>query len=267
MKGGQLIHDWLPPVLRRLVRRLKSREGFAGDYASWAEARAVARGYETPVIFEKTLAAARAVRDGRAAWERDSLTFAEPEAHWPLLACLQRAAVLAGGRLGVVDFGGAFGSLWWQHRTWLAGLDVQWQVVDRPEVVAAGRREFANDQLQFFETIDSACANARPTVMLLSSVLPYLEAPHTLLADVAQLGFRHIIIDRTGFIRADRDRLMVQRSPPEIFAARFPCWFFARAGVLRHFGDSYRLAAEWPCVDEGGSAAEFRGLFLERKSA
>jgi putative methyltransferase (TIGR04325 family) len=264
----ELIRDWAPPALRRLIRRVRSQDGYSGDYRSWAEARAVTRGYDAPAIFEKTLAAARAVRNGQAAWERDGVTFAEPAARWPLLACLLQSGSMNGGRLNVIDFGGAFGSAWWQHRAWLAGLpEVRWAVVEQPNIVEAGRREFAKGGLEFFATIDAACEGGQPTVILFSSVLPYVEAPHALMADVVQRGFRHIIIDRTGFIAGDRDRLTVQRVPPEIYDASYPCWFFARAGVLRHFSGNYRLVTEWPGFDEANIAAEFRGLFLERKSS
>jgi putative methyltransferase (TIGR04325 family) len=258
--------DWAPPALRRLIRRVRAQGGYAGDYRSWAVARAASRGYDAPAIFEKTLAAARAVRDGQAAWERDSVTFAEPAAQWPLLACLLRAAAANGGRLNVVDFGGAFGSAWWQHREWLAGLaEVRWAVVEQPHLVEAGRGEFANGVLQFFETIDAASAAGQPSVLLLSSVLPYVETPHALMADVVRRGFRHIIIDRTGYVEGARDRLTVQRVSPAIYDASYPCWFFARTGVWRHFADNYRLVAEWRGFDEADIAAEFRGLFLERK--
>ena len=218
--------DWTPPMLRRLVRRMRSRCGFSGDYASWAEAHAASAGYDVPAILEKTMVAARAVRDGRAAWERDSVTFAEPAAHWPLLACLLCAATAAGGRLHILDFGGAFGSAWWQHRSWLDGIEVKWAVVEQPRLVEAGRREFANGTLQFFETMDAACEGGQPTVLLLSSVLPYIEAPHAMLTDVTRRGFRHIIIDRTGFVAGERDRLTRQRVPPAIYDASYPCWFF-----------------------------------------
>jgi len=259
----QLARDWAPPVLRRLAGRTMRRGRFSGDYVSWAEACSNSGRYDAPAIFEKTLAAARAVRDGQAAWERDSVTFADPAAYWPLLACLLRVAAAGGGRLQVLDFGGAFGSTWWQHRSWFNGIDVKWMVVEQPHIVEAGRREFANGTLQFFETMDAACAERQPAVVLLSSVLPYLETPHAVLADVARRGFRHIIIDRMGFVAGDRDRLTVQRVPPAIYEASYPCWFFAWAGVLRHFAAGYRLVAEWPSFDEADVAAEYRGLFLE----
>jgi putative methyltransferase (TIGR04325 family) len=255
----------VPRKWRRLVRRLGAGPVFRGDYGSWAEARAASRGYEAPEIFDKALAAARAVRDGRAAFERDTVLFAQPAAHVPLRDALRRVAAQHGGQLNVVDFGGAFGSTWWQHRSWLEGVAVQrWHVVEQAHLVAAGQREFEVGPLRFHEAIDACAAAPAAQVFLLSSVLPYLETPHALLAEVARRGFRHVIIDRTGFVAGGRDRLTVQHVPASIYAASYPCWFFDRAALLRPLAAEYRIVAEWPTFDHADIAAEFRGLLLER---
>lgn len=263
----QFVQDWLPPALLRRARRVGRPRVFSGDYRSWAEARAASRGYEAPAIFEKAVAAARAVRDGRAAYERDTVRFDQPACHAPLLGALLRVATRNEGRLHVLDFGGALGSTWWQHRAWLEGISaVRWNVVEQAHFVAAGRREFERGSLRFHESI-AACLAAGPLdVILLSSVLPYLEQPHALLADVARRSFRHVIIDRTGFVAGGRDRLTVQRVPPSIYDASYPCWFFDRERLLRPLAADYRVVAEWPTFDEADIPAEFRGLLLERTS-
>lgn len=256
---------WLPPALYSLLRGAFRPRVFTGDYGTWAEARAASRGYDRPEILERTVAAARAVRDGRAAFERDSVLFAEPAWHAPLLGALLRAAAAQSGRLQVIDFGGALGSTWWQHRGWLEGLaGLRWEVVEQPAVVAAGQREFAGGPLRFHDRLD-ACADAPAgQVLLLSSVLPYMEHPHELLADAARRGFGWILIDRTGFVPGPRDRLTVQHVPPSIYDASYPCWFFAREPLLRPLLPAYRVVAEWPTFDEADLGAEFRGLLLER---
>jgi putative methyltransferase (TIGR04325 family) len=255
----------VPQRWRRLARRLVSGPVFQGDYATWEAAQADSRGYDSPAIFEKALAASRAVRDGRAAFERDTVLFSAPEAHGPLLDALRRVTAAAGDQLSVVDFGGAFGSTWWQHRSWLSGVEIRrWHVVEQAHFVAAGRREFESGPLRFFTSL-AECAVAGPhQLMLLSSVLPYLEAPHALLAEVVRRGFRHVIIDRTGFVAGGRDRLTVQHVPASIYAASYPCWFFDRTTLLQPFAAEYRVVAEWPTFDRADIAAEFRGLLLER---
>jgi putative methyltransferase (TIGR04325 family) len=260
------LRSLVPAAVRRPVRRLRGRGIYTGDYASWAAARAASGGYEDAVIFEKTLAAARAVRDGDAAWERDTVLFTAPSCNAPLLEALRRAAAAEGGRLNLVDFGGALGSTWWQQRAWLGDLHgLRWSVVEQPRWVEAGRREFTIDPLRFYASLQECWAAERPSVILLSSVLPYLERPHDLLAEVRQLGFRHVIIDRTGFTLRGRDRLTVQRVPPAIYAGSYPCWFLDRAALLRPFAPPWRIVAEWRTADEADIDAEHRGMYLEKQ--
>jgi len=264
---AQRVKSALPAAWRRQVRRWVRGPVYAGNYPTWAEAAAASRGYADSGILEKTLAAARAVRDGRAAWERDTVLFATPAANAPLLAALRRAAADRGGRLNLVDFGGALGSTWWQHRPWLADLaEVRWSVVEQAAWVAAGRREFTTGPLRFYSTLAACGAAEHPEVVLLSSVLPYLEAPHALLAEVRAGGARTVIIDRTGFVRRGGDRLTVQRVPPSIYDASYPCWFFDRAALLAGFGAGWRVTAEWPTDDEVDIDATYGGLMVEKTS-
>lgn len=257
----------VPRAWRRATRRFLSGAIYAGDYASWAGAAAASQGYDAEIVFQKTLEAARAVRDGRAAWERDTVLFSEPACHEPLLRQLRRIAAATDGKLSVLDFGGALGSTWWQHRPWLADLvEVRWSVVEQPRWVEAGRREFTQGPLRFYATVAECVAVERPAVVLLSSVLPYLEAPHALLRQVAAGDFRHVIIDRTGFIARGRDRLTVQRVPREIYAASYPCWFFDRASLLRPFAEHWRVVDEWPAFGDLDIDADYLGLALERRA-
>ena len=66
------------------------------------------------------------------------------------------AAAANGGRLEVVDFGGALGSTWWQHREELSALGLRrWVVVEQPQFIEAGR-EFAGEILGFAPTLAAA---------------------------------------------------------------------------------------------------------------
>jgi putative methyltransferase (TIGR04325 family) len=240
---------------------------WTGDYATWARACAASGGYEAPAILEKVVAATREVREGRAAGERDSVLLPE----WPedehLRAALHLAATKAGGRLSVVDFGGSLGSSYWPRRQWLDTLPAaRWAVVDQPHFVAVGRREFANEQLRFYSSIDECCREEQPNLLLLSSVLPYLDEPHAFLADAVKRGIEVIFIDRTGLVDRAADRLTVQRVPRAIFAATIPCWFFNRERLLAHFADGYRLVSEHDTPDGAGSGFAFKGFMFERRA-
>src|SRR5690606_5982367 len=124
----------------------------------------------------------------------DTVLFHRREANGHLLKALQIAAVANGGRLRVVDFGGALGSTWWQHRPWLEEFsEVTWSVVEQPAFVEIGQREFSVGPLRFFPSLSSCFDYDQPDIILLSSVLPYLEKPHSLLAEIRLLPFQHVI--------------------------------------------------------------------------
>jgi putative methyltransferase (TIGR04325 family) len=241
---------------------------FHGDYSDWAAACAVAEGYDDPDASACVITAAHAVRAGKAVWDRDGVLFHEPRVHEPLVAALRRAALGAGGGLGVVDFGGGMGSTWWQHREALGAFRVSWRVVERAPFVETGRREFSEAGLSFHPTLADAQAAGPAQVILLSSVLPSVADPHTLLREVAAWRAPHVIVDRTPFIAGGRDRLAVQSAPPELGGGSYPCWLFDRAGVVAAFHADYELMGEWPVpFDQADETVTYQGLHFQRRPA
>jgi putative methyltransferase (TIGR04325 family) len=164
-----------------------------------------------------------------------------------------------------VDFGGSLGSAYWQHRRFLDPLDVRWAVVEQPHFVARGRERFTDARLSFHETTAAARAASGAQLLLLSSVLQYLERPYDALAQFIDEGFPFVLIDRTPLL-ADRDRLTVQRVPRWIYPASYPCWFLSRARLLAAVAPRYEVVAEFPALDRATiPGSTFRGMLLERR--
>lgn len=245
---------------------------FSGDYASWAEARAASTGYDAPEILERVAAATRRVEAGAAAYERDGVTFARPEPALPLLAGLLYAAARGGNALDLVDVGGALGSTWRQNRRWLAPVArVRWSIVEQPHVAAAGRAEFERPPLRFFDSLAGCFAAERPAVALLCSVLPYVEAPYALLAEVFDGPCDCVLVDRTPFFVAPLpDRLTVERVPPEIYPASYPAWFLGLERFRRFVAErGFEIALEldsWERFETGGEVAPSKFFLLERRA-
>lgn len=259
------IRGIVPTAVRSWWRQSFGWKWFEGEYRTWADAREASTGYDDEAVLARVLAATREVKAGRAAWERDGVVFTKPALHAPFLAALRAVAFAEGGRLDLIDFGGSLGSTWWQYRTALADLpSIRWRVVEQPHFVAAGRQEFTDDVLDFHVSLDEALAGSPPVAILLSSVLPYVERPHELLAGITRRGFRHIIIDRTPFVAGERDHLVVQRTPPALGGGSYPCWLFVRGSLLAPLQRYYRLTAEWPGLDDIAPDVVFRGFFFER---
>src|SRR4051812_13912686 len=72
------VKEWTPP---RLLRALSAWRGkanrYSGDFSSWQDAAAKSGGYDTDAILQRALQAALAVKNGEAAFERDSVLFDE----------------------------------------------------------------------------------------------------------------------------------------------------------------------------------------------
>ena len=244
-----------------------------GNYADWASARAAAKGYDAANILEIQRAAMRKVRDGQAIYERDSVLFDKIEYFFPTLAALLLIASRNNNRLSVLDFGGALGSSFYQNRGMLSHLEtLSWHVVEQPHFVAAGRAEFQNDQLRFFPTMGESAAASRPDVVLLSSVLQYLENPVDVLAQIAKLGADYILVDRTPILDAGAERIVVQTVPPSIYPASYACRLLVPGAIEAALAPAYRTVYRFEAhvgaaivVDE--QVAHYRGMLLQRETA
>ena len=121
------------------------------------------------------------VKNGTAVHERDSVLFPKVEHNFALLAGLLQA--VDNGELSVLDFGGSLGSSYFQCRPFLASLkSVRWSIVEQPAYVECGRREFADERLRFYRTVEECLENESPQVLLLSGVIHCLADPYGFLA-------------------------------------------------------------------------------------
>jgi putative methyltransferase (TIGR04325 family) len=260
------LRDLAPPLLLRTARKVLRRGlRFEGDYASWDEARSASRGYDQENIARRVLEAELKVKRGEAADARDGVTFDVIQFSLPAMAGLMRAR--RGDVLTVVDFGGALGGLYRHYKALGLPGRVRWTVVEQPRLAALGAAHFQNDELQFVESLDAALADG-PDAVLLSSVLQYLPQPHAVAGRIAASAARHVIIDRTPCSTLDRDVLAVQKVPPEIYPASYPCWILSRQRLLEAFAPGLRLLAAFTdgtgAWKSDATAFQLAGFLLER---
>lgn len=263
-----------PPVFTHLAKRLRGNRpmdayGLSGDYHSWNEAMAASTGYDVEIILEKTRTSLLKVKSGEAAYERDSVLFDEIKYAWPLLAGLMWVAARCGGMLNVLDFGGSLGSTYFQNQAFLSALPrVRWNIVEQSRHVETGKAWFEDDRLRFYADLADCIADTQPSVVLLSSVLQYLECPYTFLDQILELPCDHVIIDRTPFWAGLTDRLCVQTVPPSIYPASYPSWIFSTPRFHAYWNKaSWQIMAEFDSLDrlEAPVKAIWRGVIIERK--
>lgn len=277
-----LINQCAPPIAARIVSHLLSSHGSSsntvrvlGNYSSWDEARAHSTGYDAKEILDKVRDATIMVRDGKAAYERDSVVFDKVAYSFPVVAGLLRIALLRYGSLSVLDYGGSLGSTYFQCRGFLGGVGaLRWSVVEQRHFVDCGRELIENDVIRFYYDIDECLSQEKPDVILLSGVLQYLRYPHDFLQIIVGHNLEHIIIDRTHFIQICRivpklapDLLTVQIVPPSIYDGSYPAWFFDEQHFLAHFEGHYRTITEFDSLesyDLSWLKARSKGYIMER---
>jgi putative methyltransferase (TIGR04325 family) len=209
------------------------------------------------------------VKSGEAVYERDSVLFDEIQYAWPVLAGLMWVAARCGGTLNVLDFGGALGSTYFQNRAFLAAVpQVRWNIVEQPRHVETGKTWFEDDRLRFYAHIADCLADTQPNVVLLSSVLQYLERPYAVLDEILELPCDHIIVDRTPFWDGPTDRLCVQTVPPSIYPASYPAWILSRPLFRSHMREDWQIMVIFDNLDKLGGPIDFvyQGAIIVRRN-
>jgi putative methyltransferase (TIGR04325 family) len=268
----------VPPIITSIFRAKPELQKnvdpipgvWTGDYNSWEEAKTHCTGYDDISILYKCKNALLQVKNGEAAYERDSVLFDEIQYNWGLLAGLQKTALENNGNLCILDFGGSLGSTYYQNRGFLNSLrNLQWCIVEQPHFVTCGKDHFENDQLKFYNTLQECMTKHKPQVLLLSSILQYLATPYDWVKELISLNIPCVIIDRTAFINSEIDILTVQNVPKEIYTASYPCWFFGKQ-LLVSWMKSYKITSTfhslvdtYPAID--GKPAKSVSYILEKR--
>jgi putative methyltransferase (TIGR04325 family) len=261
-----LLKDCMPPVAIRWIQQMRG-EGirYEGNFTNWSEAIQHATGYDHEEILAKTLSATLKVVRGEAAYERDSVVFNEIEYVWPILAGLLWAAARNHGHLNVLDFGGALGSTYFQHRRFLEGLtEVHWNVVEQTHFVECGNAHIATGPLRFYKDIAACIAEQSPNVVLLSGVLQYLPEPFRIVDELGRIGAAVMLIDRTPSAKLKDNHLLIQHVPASIYQASYPMWVFSNSQLLEHLAKHWNVVSRETGAD--GEAHSCEGLSFKFES-
>lgn len=226
-----------------------------GGYSSWHEAIEVSKriggDYENKNIIDQVVAATQKVRHGEAIYEQDGVCFYEPHNNFQLLTTIFYTKAML-GNISVVDFGGALGSTYFHYRDILSAIETKWCVVEQKHFVDCGKANVP--EIDFYYNLDEALASAnKPNVLLLSSVLQYLDAPYKWLGDMLCKGFSYVIVDRTAFqydIKA-KDKIVLQNVPASIYKAVYPLHLLGLEEFKCLIGKcGYEVIWEWSEYDD-----------------
>jgi putative methyltransferase (TIGR04325 family) len=259
--------------LGRILRSFNKDKGnnlWTGDYQSWQEAQSDCTGYDSNNILNQVASAISKVVKGEAAYERDGVAFKDFEYSENVLSTLLHAFNQKGQPIIVADFGGSLGSLYFQYRTLLKDKIESWNVVEQKHFVDRGKAEFENDILQFYHSLEELCAIKTPDLLILSSVICYLEDPFFWVEKFKALGIQYVLLDRTAFIQGKSDRLTIQHVPESIYPASYPAWFLNEEKLLMSWISDYDIVSELPDTIDGenlidGVVCYRKGYYFKRK--
>jgi putative methyltransferase (TIGR04325 family) len=264
--------DWLPPIVFRWVRKIIPVGGevirFHGDFATWKEAAAQCTGYDAEEILARVLHATLKVKRGEAKYERDSVLFDQIEYAWPVLAGLMWAAARNGGRLNVLDFGGALGSSYFQNRRFLQALpEVRWSIVEQSHYVEAGRAHIQDESLRFYKTIEECLNENQPNVILMSGVLQYLPDPEQIINEIIAVRTDIVILDRTIINLSETHRIYIQHVPTSIYSAAYPCRSLSQSLLIKSMASDYEMVVDFPSLQFPALlsiGSEFKGYIFQK---
>ena len=173
------------------------------------------------------------------------------------------------GKLSVLDFGGSLGSSYYQCKDFLGDIKkLRWSIVEQPNFVECGKQYFENEQLRFYEDIENCLKYEKPDVILLSSVIQYLEKPYDLIEYIIDSTFEYILVDITAFFKKNVCELItLQKVTPIIYNCSYPAWILNSENFLSYFLERYTLITDFPSLyssDLERIGAELKGFILKK---
>jgi putative methyltransferase (TIGR04325 family) len=238
----------VPPLIFILFRFLFHKNYFYGNFASWKEAQQNSSGYDKKNILNKVLISSLSVMNGIKKFERDSVVFDQIQYSWPISTAIMLAAAANSGELNILDYGGSLGSCYFQNKKLLHYLkSVKWNIIEQPHFVEMGRKEIADRRISFYSDIKECLSENRPSIILFSSVIQYLDNPYEILDGISKINAQFLVFDRTPFHSGGADRIMVQHVSPSIYNASYPIRILSKSSFLNF------LLKDWDLIAEGTS--------------
>ena len=236
-------------------------------FNNWQSAQNQCDGYGNTAILESIVKASKAVSKGDALYERDGVTFRHFAENAHLVSALKHI-VATKGHFQVLDFGGALGSIYRQHRWFLSDFtEFIWCVVEQNHFAETGKRMFENNKLKFETSISTAFNQYKPNIAVISNALQRLERPYDVLNDLVNQDIPYLFIDRLPVISEPENRIIRSVFPARSCHASYPSWLFSESEFKKSLLKNYRIREEFDASDKNDVLSHntrYIGLFCEK---
>jgi putative methyltransferase (TIGR04325 family) len=212
-------------IIRFINKILKRDIKIIGNYSSWLDAKNDSLGYDHKIIFDKSKESFSKVINGIAKYERDSVPFYSNNINYPLIKLLNSIYDKRKKTLNVLDFGGSFGSTYFQNLIFLKNQNkFNWFVVEQKHIVNYVKNFKLNKNLFFSSSINNFLKK-NIDLVLFSSVLQYLSDPFYYINLLLKKKIKNFLILRTPF-QINKESIKVQVIPNHIYRATLPIRIF-----------------------------------------
>ena len=259
-----LLKQFIPPIFRTLYW-YSFKYGWKGDYESFEAANKIASGYDEQSILEKIKETTRKVVNGEVTYERDGIVYDKPKMNFSMLATLLTVAAENNCNLTVLDFGGSLGTTYNHKKNYLQSVhNLNWCIVEQPNYVDAGRKEFEHERLHFYYSLEECLQHHKPDIIIFSGVIQYIEKTYELLDKIVLSGVKYLYIDYIAFNDEDRDRIAIQHVPPVYYGspASYTCWFYSKPKFYKYMQNRFDLVYDF-IVDHDKYYIQLKPFFYE----
>lgn len=254
----------LPKFFIKMINKFFKRDiRFVGNYLSWKEAGHNSLGYNNKKIFLKSRNSFLKVINKKAKYERDSVLFYSEAVNYPLINILNKIQKKKGTCLNILDFGGSFGSTYFQNYSILKNKNkFNWSIVEQEKIVKYVKKFKLEDNLSFYPSIKNYIAKCKPDIVLFSSVIQYLEYPYKIINYLLKKKIRNIFFLKTPFIN-NKELIKVQIVPKHIYDASYPIRIFNEQIFLKLFRENNYKITPHTLPDEKIGAISFKNFIFK----
>jgi putative methyltransferase (TIGR04325 family) len=251
-------------MLTKLLSNFFNKNEEIKYYKDWQASDNESTGYDNDAVLETFIKAALAVGKGNALYECDGKTYNHFADNGHLVSALQHMKKTE-GKFQVLDFGGALGGVYRQHRWFLSDFtDFVWCVVDKGRFVEKGRVLFTNNKLKFASSIKEAVDLYQPNIAVLSNVLQRMECPFGVLEELAQSAIPYVFIDFIPVISHAENRVTRSFLPAVNDKTAYPSWHFSETLLRKKLQENYRILNEFDIKDKKLTTRNV-GFFCQKK--
>jgi len=278
MSLRDVVHDWVPPIVLRFLRGVRHS-------IPWNEWEVADAGWETPARgwnvesvaavqarrWPQYVEAIRGTTPLTTARESDTGHIPDLIGHNAAMMFGHVLMTVARGkeRLGVLDWGGAFGHYALLAHALVPDLSIDYMVYDVPRVVEEGRR--LNHDVRFVDRREEALSRRYDLVMASSSIW-YERDWRSVVRELAQAADA-LYICRMAFVFHSQSVVAIQRPVRgAAYATEYLCWILNRDEFVEHVAScGMTLVREFvmedgPAVRRLAEAPVYRGFLFRRQT-